>query len=101
MAVHLRASGLEFDREFRFHPTRKWRADFRIGDLLIEVDGGNRMAVHSKAGPVAVGRHVSEGDYEKMAHAAILGYRVIRVTPAQVRKGLAIKWIEEAVHARN
>lgn len=63
--------------EFRFHPTRKWRADFAWPDakVLLEVEGGIFIQ----------GRH-SRGtgmqkDMEKYNNAALLGYRVLRCTP--------------------
>lgn len=81
------------EREFRFHPTRKFRADFAYPDhrLLIEVDGGGFVA----------GRHTRgagfEKDCEKASEAACLGFRVIRVTPRQVEDGRAVEWIARAL----
>jgi very-short-patch-repair endonuclease len=67
--------------EFRFHPTRKWRSDFSIPSkrLLIEVEGGIFSG----------GRHTRGagfmGDMEKYNAAAILGYRVLRYSPQQLK----------------
>ncbi len=38
----LRALGIGFEQEYKFHPTRRWRADFLISHtkILIEVEGG-------------------------------------------------------------
>lgn len=38
----LRFAGIAFEREFKFHAARKWRADFRITgkNILVEVEGG-------------------------------------------------------------
>lgn len=38
----MRAARIAYDREYRFDPTRKWRADFALPELgiLIEVEGG-------------------------------------------------------------
>lgn len=69
------------DREYLFHPTRKWRFDFCWPEakVALEIDGG----VWSK------GRHTRGSgfikDMEKLNEAAILGYRVIRCTPQQVK----------------
>ncbi len=93
----LKAMKIKHEREFQFNPNRKWKADFRIDDVLVEVDGGNRMAVRTKTGAVAIGRHSQDKDYEKLASAAILGWRVIRVTPRQVKSGQALDWILEAI----
>lgn len=67
------AGGPELEKEFRFCPERQWRADYRIGQWLIELDGG----VFSR------GRHVRATgfveDCFKLNEAAILGYRVLRI----------------------
>lgn len=63
-------------KEYRFHPTRKWRSDFyhAPSNGLIEIEGGT----HSN------GRHVRPkgyaGDVEKYNAAAALGYQVQRIT---------------------
>ncbi len=43
LATALRALKIEFEQEFKFHPTRKWRADFHLKGkkVLIEVEGGS------------------------------------------------------------
>ena len=67
--------------EFKFHDARKWRADFSIPSkrLLIEVDGGIFSG----------GRHTRGAgflaDCEKLNSAAMLGYRVLRYSPTQLR----------------
>ena len=42
LAQHLKALKIEFEREFQFCESRKWRSDFYITGtkLLIEVEGG-------------------------------------------------------------
>lgn len=93
LAVQLEQAGILFEREFRFAPPRRWRADFRIvrDELLVEIDGGGYVA----------GRHTRgagfEADAEKASAAAILGYRVIRCTPRQVEDGRALSWIRQAL----
>lgn len=77
--------------EVRFHPTRRWRADYlwREPKLIVEVDGGVFVAGrHSRGAGV-------EQDVEKFAEAMLLGYRVLRVTTRHVRDGRAIRWIEQ------
>jgi very-short-patch-repair endonuclease len=104
LAVQLEQAGIPFEPEYRFAPLRKWRADFAINaivprlkhtlgpaQLLIEIDGGAFVAGrHSRGTGV-------EADCEKQSAAAILGYRVIRVTPAQVDDGRALSWIRQAL----
>jgi len=59
--------------------------------VALEVDGGVWVQ----------GRHSGgvgfERDAEKMSEAAVLGWRVIRVTPAMVRSGAAAGFVERAV----
>jgi len=45
LAMHIRVNGLpEPEREYRFHPRRKWRFDAAWPDakLAVEVEGGAR-----------------------------------------------------------
>jgi hypothetical protein len=91
-ALHCRA---EFhpvnqpEREYKFHPTRKWRFDFAWPNQMIAVEVEGR------------GRHQSfggfEADAEKYNSAALLGWRVFRYTPAMVKSGSAINEIMEAL----
>jgi len=72
-AVWKRNGGPELEKEYKFDSGRQWRADYRIGQWLIELDGG----VYSN------GRHVRPagyiGDCMKLNAAALQGYRVIRI----------------------
>lgn len=91
LAFQLRAMRIEHEREFAFCPGRRWRADFRIRDLLVEVEGGAWTG----------GRHVRgagfEADCEKYAEAVALGYRVLRVTPGMVDSGQALDYVLRVV----
>jgi len=71
--------------EYKFHPTRRWRADFANPTLkiIIEIEGGvfkgiggghNRGAGYRK-------------DLEKYNAATILGYRLLRYLPEQMKSG--------------
>jgi hypothetical protein len=109
LAVQLEQAGIPFEREFRFAPPRRWRADFVTGwpnkdknaknmglrpfvaMILIEIDGGGYVAGRHSRGPGM------EADCEKQSAAAILGYRVIRCTPRQVENGTALSWIRQAL----
>ncbi len=80
--------------ELRFHPTRRWRFDFAwIGPkVALEVEGGHWVR----------GRHVQAQGYEKdcikYSEAAILGWKVIRVTTDMVKDGRALALIERALN---
>lgn len=66
--------------EYRFHPVRKWRFDYAwpAQKIALEVEGGVWTG----------GRHTRGAgflkDCEKYNTAAIFGWRVLRVTPAQL-----------------
>lgn len=97
LLVHLRVAGLPLpEREFRFHPIRQWRFDFAWED--------RRLAVEVEGGVWTQGRHVRgagfENDCEKYAEAVALGWRVMRVTPRQIRDGRALDWITRALRRR-
>jgi hypothetical protein len=88
---HCRRAGLPKPAlEYQFVAFRDWRFDLAWPDLLIavEVNGGSFIQ----------GRHTRgaghEADNEKLAHAAIRGWRVIQCTPGQVERGQALHWIE-------
>ncbi|MCH2000353.1 DUF559 domain-containing protein [Acinetobacter seifertii] len=93
LATHLKACKISFDQEYKFHPTRKWRADFLITGtkILVEVEGGIWSG----------GRHTRGkgylGDMEKYNEAAAMGYTVLRFSTEQVKSGLALKKIEQLV----
>ena len=40
LEIQLKAIGYHPEREVKFHPSRRWRFDFLIGNLAIEVEGG-------------------------------------------------------------
>lgn len=93
LAESMRLSGIPaVEREFRFHPTRKWRFDIaaRAHNLAVEVDGGSFTGGHSRG-------KAYEAECLKYAEALILGWRVLRVTPQMVKSGQALALIRRAV----
>lgn len=42
LARELKTLKIDFEQEFKFHPDRKWKADFHLIDkkILVEVEGG-------------------------------------------------------------
>ena len=89
LSQHLRTLKIEFEQEFKFHPSRKWRADFHLKGkkVLVEVEGG----IWSN------GRHTRGkgylGDLDKYNAATMMGYQVIRFSTEQVKSGKAIEQI--------
>ena len=91
-AFHLKAHGIPFEREFRFNPERRWRADFFIEpDVLVEIEGGVYTG----------GRHTRgrgfTSDCEKGNDAVLRGYRYLRFTTEHVTKGLAIEMVQRVL----
>jgi very-short-patch-repair endonuclease len=74
-------NGPYLEREFRFHPTRKWRSDFAHlpSRTLIEIEGGIWVR----------GRHTSPrgfaADAEKYLEATLAGWRVLRLVDDQIK----------------
>jgi very-short-patch-repair endonuclease len=64
------------NREWRFHPRRRWRFDFAWPERMV--------AVECEGGIWSQGRHVRgrgfEADCEKYSTAAAMGWKVLRVT---------------------
>lgn len=82
-------NGQPFEREYRFHAMRKWRFDFAwpVAKIAVEIDGGTwGGGRHSRGAGYAA-------DCEKLNNAALMGWCVIRLTPAMIDDGwmLAVK----------
>lgn len=72
---------------------RDWRFDLAWPAqlLAVEVDGGGFVnGGHSR------GAHM-ESDCAKISTAVSMGWRVMRVTPRQVKNGEALRWVESAL----
>ena len=93
--IQLRSVGLTdgMERELRFHRTRLWRFDFAWPDycLAVEVEGltyeGGR---HQRVDGYAA-------DCEKYNEAILCGWRVLRFSSRQVKRGEALATIERAL----
>ena len=83
-------------REYKFHPKRRFKADFAWPELrlLVEVEGGQYTN----------GRHYRpqgyEADCEKYNLAALEGWTVLRFTPSMVHDGRAVNTIEDFLKGR-
>jgi len=97
-ALQCRDVGLpKAEREFMFHPKRKWRFDFSWPERMIavEIDGGT----------YAQGRHVRPAGFRadccKMNSAALLGWTVFRGDAVMVKKGLLLEYVEAALRSNH
>ncbi len=91
-AFQIRVAGLPVpEREYRWHPTRKFRADFAWPKfmIIVEIEGG----VWSR------GRHTRGSgfikDCLKYNEAAILGWTVIRLAGAMITDGVGLDYLEQ------
>ncbi|MAF80093.1 hypothetical protein CL629_03385 [bacterium] len=81
-------------REYRFHPTRKWRFDFAWVEekIAVEVEGGIwNSGRHSRG-------YGMEADMEKYNEATSLGWKVFRISGKHIasRKDI-LRWIAGAL----
>ena len=90
LCIHLRELGLEPVTEYQFHARRKWRFDVCVPEskLACEVDGGAyTRGRHTRgAGFIA--------DMEKSNQAQIDGWKLLRFTPDQIRRGEDLEVLE-------
>ena len=91
LLIHLEELSLYPVAQYRFHPERRWRFDAASPHI--------RLAYEIEGGVWVRGRHNrGQGfidDMEKYNVATMLGWRVLRFTPAQVMKGEAKAFIEQ------
>ena len=91
-----------YEREYKFHPERRWRFDFVINDRFATgPDPENWFAVEIEGGTYSRGRHTRGSgfakDCRKYNAAAAMGWRVFRFTAEMIEDGSAIKFLEEEV----
>lgn len=82
MALLLRGMNIDFEKEFCFHPVRKWRFDFAIPEkkIAVEIEGGTWKKSRHGYGKGF------ENDCIKYNEASILGWKLLRFTTGQVEK---------------
>ena len=95
LAVHMRAFGVTFEREFKFHESRRWRFDFALPEYRIGIE------CEGLSHPSKKSRHTTnsgfEKDCEKYDEAALAGWMVLRFTWNMIKSGVAIKMINRAI----
>ncbi len=92
-ALHCKAKGLSPVREWSFAKPRRWRFDFAFPKekLAVEIEGGTWIqGRHNRGSSI-------EKDLVKYNTAALLGWTVLRFTPAMVKSGAAINLVLEAL----
>ena len=99
----------EYIREFRWHPKRRWRADFLIvgpslvanADLDRDFFKVHLILVEIEGGVWTQGRHTRGSgfiaDCEKYNHASALGWKVFRFVPEMIKSGEAIEFLKKEV----
>jgi hypothetical protein len=94
LAFHLRANGIDFDREVPLIVGRKYRWDFVLKGtprICIEVHGAIwKKGAHSSGSGL-------ERDFNKSNTAVLAGYYPLTFSTAQVERGLAIETIMKAI----
>lgn len=106
LAQDLGFLGVDLEPEFRFSPTRKYRADWRVTryhgkdvrlrKVLIEFEGG--LFSVGKRGHSSIAGILR--DIAKINEAQLCGFIMIRVAPSDVVSGQAVQWIEQAIKMR-
>ncbi len=91
LAGHLAQRKIAFVREYKFHPTRKWKFDFAFPE--------HKLAVEVEGSAFGGGRHQRQAGFEadmlKYNAAGKLGWIVLRYTTQLVKNGVAVADIEE------
>lgn len=81
------------EREYRFHPVRKWRFDFAWPDF--------KIAAECEGGTWSGGRHTRGSgfakDCEKYNAAALEGWTVFRFTKSMIDSRDAITMLDHAI----
>jgi len=86
--------------EYQFTPERNWRFDFAWPD----VDGTGGLALECDGGVFVRGRHARGAGilktHEKLNAAAVLGWRVLYTTPAQLCTDATVDLVTRALVRR-
>lgn len=91
--IILKELKLKAEKEYRFHPIRKWKMDYAIPSIMVgvEVEGG----LWKEGG----GRHNRAAgfiaDMEKYNTATAMGWRIFRILPGKY--GDALRMIEALI----
>lgn len=93
LALHMNAYRIDYKREQSLIPGRRWRWDFVVGDIAIEVHGQVwRKGAHSTGAGIT-------RDLSKINALTLAGYRILCFTTQMVESGEAIDCIRKAIGA--
>lgn len=85
---------VECVKEYRFHPTRKWRFDYAIPT--------HRIALEVEGGVWTAGRHTRPKgfieDCNKYNQAALYGWRLFRCTPSDLMTRKTLDLLKSAIN---
>lgn len=84
----LKAHRIPFQREYRFHPVRRWRFDFVILKTAYSEPEEMKIAIEIEGGIFTNGRHNRStgmlGDMQKYNCAVVNGWRLLRYGTGQI-----------------
>lgn len=83
----------EPQREYRFHPERRWRFDFCWSNkkVALEVEGGIWTNGRHTRGAAFI------SDCDKYNNATLAGWKVFRVTVNHIKSGDAVELVKRAL----
>ena len=88
--------GERCEKEWKFHPVRKWRFDYAFPDF--------KVALEVEGGVFTGGRHTRSlgfmKDIEKYNTAAMLGWTVVRTVPDELYTGKTLTMLKLLIDAR-
>lgn len=93
MSTKLTEAGIPHQREVQAVAGRRYRWDFKVGDYLVEIQGGTwsrKRTGHSTGAGI-------RRDAEKANAAVLAGYKVLFFTSDMVHDGTALHVITEAL----
>ena len=101
LAKIIEAEGLPSpEREYKFHPVRKWQLDLAWPEymLAVEVQGGIWMQT-TKTGRPKGHAHPKRflEDIEKQNEAVLAGWRLLQVTPEMIDDAQALELVSRAL----
>lgn len=88
----LRLIGIALERQYRWYPGRRYRADFAHPPtrLIVELDGEAHRI-----------KNRFHDDIRKSQDAILIGWRLLRISTGQVRDGTAVEIIRRAIDSVN